>query len=98
MQTHIFDSAFGNSSEGPNANHPWVGRDDVTELYFRDVAHLGSTFSSAYVHDKIMGDGPKFAEAGPPTTVMAREKRVPFNANFSPEVPEGQRTVAILFL
>ncbi|KAJ0416227.1 hypothetical protein BJY00DRAFT_317113 [Aspergillus carlsbadensis] len=98
MQTHVFDSAFGNSLEGLNANHPWVGRDDVTELYFRDLAHLGSTFSSPYLGEKIAPDGLKFAESGPPTAVLAREKRVPLKSEISLAVPEGSRTVAMLFL
>ncbi|KAF3398548.1 hypothetical protein F1880_005729 [Penicillium rolfsii] len=99
MQTHVFDSAFGNSPEGPNANHSWVGRDDVTELFFRDLAHLGSSSSSPYLALKIAPDGPKFAESGSPTAILAPEKRVSLKIDIvAPAIPEGKRTVAILFV
>ena len=42
IQTHFFDTAFGErpGSVSGTGNHAWTGRDDMTELYFRDWDHL----------------------------------------------------------
>ncbi|KAF3007669.1 hypothetical protein E8E13_009054 [Curvularia kusanoi] len=102
VQTHFFDAAFGgrpNSVKG-TGNHPWVGRDDMTELYFRDWDHLKTCFSSDYVRDVVGPDGINFNDMETAIPLLAIEKPLHFDANIpsftAPE--EGSATVAVLFL
>lgn len=62
IQTHFFDAAFGekpNSVKG-TGNYAWTGRVDMTELYFRDWAHLKACFGSQHVRTKVGPDGANF--------------------------------------
>ncbi|KAJ9640109.1 hypothetical protein H2199_006343 [Coniosporium tulheliwenetii] len=75
IQTQIFDSAFGPRRDGPpNANHHWCGRDDVTELWFRDLDHLQSVFKSDYVKQTVGPDGRFFADFETTMVLLAEEK------------------------
>lgn len=78
IQTQIFDSVFGLRPGGPpNANQNWCGRDDTTELFFRDWQHVRSCFTSDYVKQKIAPDGPFFADFESSIIMMAYEKPCP---------------------
>lgn len=57
----------------PNANQPWTGRDDTTELYFRDEAHLVSNFASNYTRDVVGPDALNFADVETAISLVARE-------------------------
>ncbi|GMG16802.1 unnamed protein product [Phytophthora fragariaefolia] len=81
-QYHIFDCAFGapRSVDGqrglPNRNHAWFWRDDITELYFRDMAHLQSVFSSEHVRKVVGPDGLNFSDMGTSIPWIGREAQV----------------------
>lgn len=78
IQTQVFDAAFGSRADGPlNANQTWCGRDDTTELYFRDWDHVKSCFSSNFVKEVIAPDGPFFADFETSIVLMASERSVP---------------------
>ena len=104
IQTHIFDAAFPPRTVGPpNANHAWSHRDDVTELYYRDAAHLKSVFSSEYVRTTVGPDGKNFNDFETSINVMATEKTIsiatPLTIQMSDiAVETGSATVAMLFL
>ncbi|GME26954.1 Dimeric alpha-beta barrel [Neofusicoccum parvum] len=85
IQSHVFDSAFGAppSPTPPNANHAWTGRSSVTELWFRDVAHMLRNFSSAWVRDTVGPDGARFADLASSINLVALEKRVPVDAGLA---------------
>lgn len=68
---------FGTRDGGPlNANQHWFGRDDVTELFFRDWGHVMSCFSSDHVKEKVGPDGVQFADFETNVVLMAYEKDV----------------------
>ncbi|KZM22223.1 uncharacterized protein EKO05_0002069 [Ascochyta rabiei] len=101
-QTHFFDAAFG---ERPNSvagtgNHGWTGRDDMTELYFRDWDHLKACFGSEHVRKTIGPDGANFNDLETAIPLMAIEKPLQFKSAVSSSLvsQEGYRTVAVLFL
>jgi len=75
IQTQIFDSAFGQrGGDSPlNANQPWCGRDDTTELYFASWDHLLACFAAPYIKEVIGPDGPKFADFESSIVLMALE-------------------------
>ncbi|KAL1863768.1 hypothetical protein Plec18170_000607 [Paecilomyces lecythidis] len=96
-QTHIFDAAFGGRSDGlPNANHAWVGRDDITELFFRNVAHLKTCMFSDFVKERIGPDAAHFADFEVAISVMANEKTVKTIEEV--EVADQQEFASLLFL
>ncbi|KAF1980315.1 hypothetical protein BU23DRAFT_495719 [Bimuria novae-zelandiae CBS 107.79] len=102
IQTHFFDAAFGERLGGVagTGNHAWVGRDDMTELYFRDWDHMKACFGSEHVRKTVGPDGPNFNDLETAIPLLAVEKPLSFSpspASFSgPE--EGNRTVAVLFI
>ena len=98
IQTPIFDAAFGARPGGLNLNHPWVGRDDVTELYFRDMKHLQHVFNSEYVKTTIGPDGLLFADFEATMVLMAKEYAVPLLTKSEPTANEGFGTVATYFV
>jgi hypothetical protein len=98
IQTPIFDAAFGARSGGLNLNHAWVGRDDVTELTFRDWAHLKQVFSSNWVKTKVGPDGPLFADFEATMVLLATEEPVPLLYRMETTVEDGYATVATYFL
>ena len=81
-------------------NHAWAGRDDMTELYFRDWDHLKACSGSEYVRKTVGPDGPNFNDLEAAIPLLAVEKPLHFGgrpSSFSgPE--EGSRTVAVLFI
>jgi hypothetical protein len=84
-QYHIFDSAFGErpaseTSHVPNRNHAWVGRDDATELYFRDMAHIQSVFSSEHVRTTVGPDGLNFSDLETAVAWIGHETPIPINS------------------
>ncbi|KAK4044337.1 hypothetical protein C8A01DRAFT_31388 [Parachaetomium inaequale] len=102
VQTHFFDAAFGERPGGVagTGNHTWVGRDDMTELYFRDWDHLKVCFGSEHVRNTVGPDGPNFNDLETAIPLLAVEKPLRFGvqpSSFSgPQ--EGSRTVAVLFI
>lgn len=86
-----------------NANQSWFGRDDVTELYFRDWNHLGSCFGSSLVRTKVGPDGLNFSDFETAIPLIVREKPLSLETELTSEMAdklpsEGERTVAMLFL
>lgn len=88
----------------PNSNHAWMARDDVTELYFRDLDHVLANMASPYVHEKVAPDAPLFADFETATVLLAREHSVPL-AGQSGEEGRGAadkqsppRDVALFFI
>ncbi|KAI8932078.1 hypothetical protein NX059_010965 [Plenodomus lindquistii] len=104
IQTHFFDAAFGEKQGGiaGTGNHAWVGRDDMTELYFRDWEHLKGCFSSQFVRETIGPDGPNFNDLETAIPLMAVEKTLDWKPNTNTATnsrpTHGYRTVAVLFL
>ncbi|KAH7070379.1 hypothetical protein BKA63DRAFT_578933 [Paraphoma chrysanthemicola] len=104
IQTQVFDAAFGPRPDGPlNANHHWVGRDDTTELYFRDWEHVLNCFSSEYIKTKVGPDGPLFADFETSISLMASEETVKVDTRLSAErtaeaLGQGGGIVAMYFL
>lgn len=72
----------------------------MTELYFRDWAHLKSCFGSEYVRTKIGPDGANFNDLETAIPLMVTEKPLQFSSAVDPAgLPEdGYRTVAVLFV
>ncbi|KAF5978728.1 hypothetical protein FBULB1_6045 [Fusarium bulbicola] len=90
IQTQVFDSAFGSRHDGSlNANHNWVGRDDTTELFFRDWDHVQKCFSSDYLKATIAPDGPCFADFETSIVLMAHEKTIPLRIAAATKRAEG---------
>ncbi|KAL6362007.1 hypothetical protein LRP88_05490 [Fusarium phalaenopsidis] len=107
IQTQVFDSAFGSRPDGPlNANQHWVGRDDTTELFFRDWDHVKTCFSSEFVKTIIGPDGPLFADFETSVVLMAYEKPIPVQTTAAEErakpgnadLDVGNATVAMYFI
>lgn len=104
IQTQIFDAAFGLRADGPpNANHYWCGRDDTTELYFRDWDHVIKSFNSDYVKTKVGPDARFFADFETSISLMAREKQVELKTRLASErsgraLGQGNTTVAMYFV
>ncbi|KAF5666291.1 hypothetical protein FCIRC_10238 [Fusarium circinatum] len=107
IQTQVFDSAFGSRQDGPlNANCNWVGRDDTTELFFRDWDHVQKCFSSDYVKITIAPDGPFFADFETSIVLMAYEKTISLQTaaatkraeGSSGTMDSGDATVAMYFV
>lgn len=104
IQTQVFDSAFGPREPGPlNANQNWCGRDDTTELYFRDWDHVSTTFNCDYVKQKVGPDAPFFADFETSIALMAREQRVVPSTRLAAEranmpTDKGDATVAMYFI
>ncbi|OQV11151.1 EthD domain-containing protein [Cladophialophora immunda] len=104
IQTHVFDSVFGPRQGGPvNANQPWHGRDDTTEIYFRDWEHVLRCFTSDHVKDKVGPDGANFADYEANIVLMAREKDVHVPTRLASRrentgVDEADATVALYFI
>lgn len=98
IQTPIFDAAFGARAGGLNLNHAWVGRDDVTELIFRDWAHLQQVFNSSWVKTKVGPDGVFFADFEAAITLLATEETVHLLQRTEPTAEDGSATVATYFL
>ncbi|KAF9773507.1 hypothetical protein IL306_008658 [Fusarium sp. DS 682] len=107
IQTQVFDSAFGSRPGGPlNANQNWVGRDDTTELFFRDWDHVLRCFSSNYVKTTIAPDGPFFADFESSIVLMAYAKTIPLQTAAAVKRAEmgkdgmdsGDATVAMYFI
>ncbi|KAJ5767992.1 hypothetical protein N7533_000575 [Penicillium manginii] len=65
---HLFDGAFGGQPDALNANQPWFGRDDITELYYRDWVHLKSVFTSENVKTQVGPDALSFSDNGSATS------------------------------
>ena len=104
VQTQIFDSAFGSRPNAMiNANQNWVGRDDVTELYFRDWDHLKTVFQSEYVRTKIGPDGINFGDLETMSVLMAKEKHLGLHTRLSEQMADRSiekcdATVAMYFV
>lgn len=102
IQTHFFDAAFGEKpgSVKGTGNYPWTGRDDMTELYFRDWAHLKACFGSEYVRTRIGPDGANFNDLETAIPLMVFEKPLHFSSTVatSEVCEEGARIVAVLFV
>ncbi|KAK1991599.1 hypothetical protein LX36DRAFT_646107 [Colletotrichum falcatum] len=104
IQTQVFDSAFGpRQGGGLNANQHWCGRDDTTELYFRDWDHVTTAFNSDFTKTKIGPDGPFFADFETSIILMAREEPVATPTRLASQragVPlnKGDATVAMYFI
>ncbi|KAB2577873.1 Dimeric alpha-beta barrel [Lasiodiplodia theobromae] len=87
IQSHVFDSAFGarkpptGGKAPPNANHPWVGRDDATELWFKDLDHMLHNFGSEHVRTTVGPDALHFADLGASINLMAFEKPLPLTTD-----------------
>jgi EthD domain len=80
-----------------------VGRDDTTELYFRDWDHVLASFRSPYVKEKIAPDAPLFADFETSIVLMAYEKPLSVQTrlqeqNAGVSLDEGNATVAIYFI
>lgn len=101
VQTHFFDAAFGERPGGVagTGNHPWIGRDDMTELYFRDWDHLKACFGSEHVRNTVGPDGPNFNDLETAIPLLAVEKPLSLNTSLSSSSgpKEGSRNVAVLF-
>ncbi|KAH6643573.1 hypothetical protein C7974DRAFT_381793 [Boeremia exigua] len=102
IQTHFFDAAFGSrsGSTAGTGNHVWTGRDDMTELWFRDWDHLKACFGSDHVRKTIGPDGVNFNDLETAIPLMTIEKELHFGSAVTPSarLDEGFRTVAVLFL
>ncbi|KAJ9618348.1 hypothetical protein H2204_013079 [Knufia peltigerae] len=105
--TQVFDSVFGARQGGPfNANQHWVGRDDVTELFFRNGEHVLRCFTSDHVKEKVGPDGAQFADFETNVVLMAHEKVVDVidtrlaTRRLEPGLfkPGGSATVALYFI
>ncbi|KAF4549876.1 Hypothetical protein D9617_19g101810 [Elsinoe fawcettii] len=86
IQTHLSLSAFyprQNTPPPPNANQPWVGRDDVTELFFRDEQHLLSTFAGNYTKNVVGPDVLNFGDVEVAMSFIAKEKVIPLTSDTS---------------
>lgn len=72
----------------------------MTELYFRDWAHLQTCFGSEFVRTKIGPDGANFNDLETAIPLMVMEKRIQFDSTVAPSdvLEEGNRTVAVLFV
>ncbi|RAH43372.1 uncharacterized protein BO95DRAFT_368769 [Aspergillus brunneoviolaceus CBS 621.78] len=87
---HLFDGALGGRPDALNANQPWVGRDDITELYFWDWAHLKNVFTSEHVKTHVRPDGLNFSDMEAPLPIMAREKSLPLRTTRDLDDENGQ--------
>lgn len=100
----MFDSVFGARQGGPiNANQHWHGRDDVTELFFRDWDHVLRCFSSSYVQQKVGPDGALFADYETNIVLMAHEKLVEISTALASQrinlgLEERNAIVALYFI
>lgn len=100
----MFDSVFGARAGGPlNANHNWCGRDDTTELYFRDWDHVLKCFTCNYVKEKVGPDGVFFADFETTIILMAYEKTATVQTRLASEradrpLDRGDATVAMYFI
>lgn len=87
IQSHVFDSAFGarkptTDGKAPlNANHSWVGRDDATELWFKDLEHMLHNFRSEHVRTTVGPDALHFADLEASINLMAFEKPLPLTTD-----------------
>ncbi|RSL50832.1 hypothetical protein CEP53_008654 [Fusarium sp. AF-6] len=98
IQTQVFGSAFGSRPDGPlNANQHWVGRDDTTELFFRDWDYVITCFSSEFVKTSIGPDGPLFADFETCIVLMAYETEERAKAG-NADLDVGNATVAMHFI
>lgn len=72
----------------------------MTELYFRDWAHLQTCFGAEHVRTKIGPDGANFSDLETAIPLMVSEKRLEFDSTVAPSdvSEEGHRTVAVLFV
>ncbi|CAK7207780.1 hypothetical protein SEUCBS139899_010593 [Sporothrix eucalyptigena] len=103
LQTHVFDSVYGERLASiPNANHAWMARDDVTELYFRDWDHVLACMGSPYVCEKVGPDASRFADFETAMVLLAHEHEVPLRVldrQFrAKENEEGARDVGLFFV
>lgn len=103
----MFDSVFGPRAGGPvNANQHWHGRDDTTELYFRDWEHVLRCFTSDHVREKVGPDGAFFSDYETNIVLMAHEKDVPVPTRLASQrgarnttgVDDADATVALYFI
>lgn len=83
-----------------SGNHAWVGRDDMTELYFRDWDHLKACFGSEHVRKVVDPDGANFNDLETAIPLMVVEKPLSFNTGISSssQPEEGNGTVAVLLV
>jgi hypothetical protein len=70
-QTHFFDSAYQSSS---SKEPGYFGHDDMTELYYKDLAHVGHVFGSEYVKTKVGPDGRNFSDMASAMSMFSREE------------------------
>lgn len=100
----MFDSVFGARADGPlNANHHWCGRDDTTELYFRDWDHVLTCFTCDYVKEKVGPDGVFFADFETSFVLMVYESMATVQTRLAVEradrpLDRGDATVAMYFI
>ncbi|KAK6857512.1 hypothetical protein PG995_006339 [Apiospora arundinis] len=70
-QTHFFDSAYNAGS----AVQPWYAHhNDVTELYWHDLAHLKTAYSSECARAVVGPDGANFNDGAAAMSMFAREE------------------------
>lgn len=86
-----------------NANQHWVGRDDTSELYFRDWDHILACFQSDHVKTKVGPDSPFFADFETSITLMATEKHLHLQTKLHTtkmgvSLGEGDATVAMFWI
>ena len=86
-----------------NANQHWCGRDDTSELFFRDWDHVLSAFRNPYVKEKVGPDAPLFADFETSIVLMAYEKPVTLETRLQKEklnqsLEQGNATVAMYFI
>lgn len=74
-----------------------MGRDDVTELFFRDAAHLQTCMSSEFVAERVGPDAAFFADFETAISLMAYEKLLTVTEEEARTSNEGE-LAALLFL
>jgi EthD domain len=95
---------FGLRADGPfNVNQHWCGRDDTTELFFRDWDHIQSVFKSEYVKTKVGPDEPLFVDFETSMVLTAHEKPLSLKTRLQAEkssasLENGDATVAMFFI
>lgn len=75
VQNHVFDAAFGSSSEAVHAMT--VARDSVTELWWDSAKDMGANFAHEHVRTKVGPDAANFADASRTLSVVAVEAEQP---------------------
>jgi uncharacterized protein (TIGR02118 family) len=75
VQNHVFDAAFGSSSEAVHAMP--VARDSVTELWWDSAEDMGANFAHEHVRTKVGPDAANFGDTSRTLSVVAEEAEQP---------------------